>query len=73
MALVQNERTKLLANAVDRASTICLVIGIATPAVFNLYGRNEVSGWYGFAAFGLSLIGAIGLHLLAQRILRRLV
>jgi hypothetical protein len=29
--LVANERTKLLANALDRASTSCFTVGIATP------------------------------------------
>jgi hypothetical protein len=31
LSLIQNERTKLLANALDRASTACLAIGIFGP------------------------------------------
>ena len=33
MSLVYNERTKLLANALDRTSTACVVVGLFTPAV----------------------------------------
>ena len=29
--MIENERTKLLANALDRASTACLAVGILAP------------------------------------------
>jgi hypothetical protein len=38
MSLVDNERTKLLANALDRASTACFTVGILTPTAGFLYG-----------------------------------
>ena len=37
MSLIDNERTKLLANAFDRASTPCFTVGIATPLAGYLY------------------------------------
>jgi hypothetical protein len=37
MSLIDNERTKLLANALDRASTACFTVGILTPAAGYLY------------------------------------
>ena len=33
VSLIHNERTKLLANALDRASTGCLVAGLVGPTV----------------------------------------
>lgn len=32
MSLVHNERTKLFANALDRASTACFAVGVCGPA-----------------------------------------
>lgn len=73
MSLVHNERTKLLANALDRASTACFTVGVATPAagfLYNLGGlRESASGLAlagGFAGFFLV---AVALHLLARRLL----
>jgi hypothetical protein len=69
------EQTKLLANALDRASTACLTVGIATPVAAMLYGFGNatlqnsaptaiyIAGW---------LIVAITLHYLARTHLRRL-
>ena len=31
MSAIANERTKLLANALDRASTACFTVGVAAP------------------------------------------
>jgi hypothetical protein len=71
--MVQNERTKLLANALDRASTACFTVGIATPAAGYLYNVANfraaapilvlavgVTGWF---------LSAIALHLIARRVL----
>jgi hypothetical protein len=38
MSLVHNERTKLFANALDRASTACFTVGVLSPIVAALYG-----------------------------------
>jgi len=76
VSLVHNERTKLLANALDRASTACFTVGIATPAagyIYNIGGLQEaVSPFRLGAGFGGWLAGAVALHLLARRILRGL-
>ena len=43
--LVHNERTKLLANALDRASTAALAVGALGPIVtFPFSGSGLVSG-----------------------------
>jgi hypothetical protein len=59
--MIENERTKLLANALDRASTACIALGIFAP----LAAAPRVS----FALF-VSLAGwsaaAIMLHLAAR-------
>jgi hypothetical protein len=36
--LVENERTKLLANALDRASTACVTVGVLAPVAALAYG-----------------------------------
>jgi len=38
MTLVHNERTKLLANALDRASTACIAAGLIAPVVSAVNG-----------------------------------
>lgn len=75
MSLVHNERTKLLANALDRASTACLTVGVLGPSAAALYGIS------GGASIIVPLI-AIGslfwlaasavLHWLARLVLGRL-
>ena len=66
---IDNERTKLTANALDRASTACRAIGLFAPlsALFQTAVRVPISllamsfvGW---------LVSAIVLHLWARRIL----
>ena len=44
MSLIDNERTKLLANALDRASTACFTVGILTPAAGYLYNVGNFRG-----------------------------
>lgn len=71
--LIDNERTKLLANALDRASTAVFTIGIFSPLVsyyFDLQGVREAMGALGLIAFAfLSFISAAGLHYLARSVL----
>jgi hypothetical protein len=68
---VDNERTKLLANAFDRASTAGLAVGILAPLAALAQGRADlhppldiiaitIAGWLG---------AAIMLHLIARRTL----
>jgi hypothetical protein len=76
MGAVHDEQTRLLANAIDRGSTACFTIGIATPIagfVYNVSGfRSTIGG--GELASGLVgwLIAAVLLHFGARRILRGL-
>lgn len=70
---VHNERTKLLANALDRASTTCFTVGIVTPGAGYLY---NVSGFRSAVGLGVLTVGLIGwfvaavlLHLAARRVL----
>lgn len=76
MSLIDNERTKLLANALDRASTACFTVGILTPIAGYLYNVADfgstldwrrllitVAGWF---------VAALALHLMARSILGRL-
>ena len=73
---INNERRKLLANAVDRASTACITIGVATPlagAIYNINGfRQALATWE--LAVGLLgwLATAIALHFAARRALKGL-
>jgi multisubunit Na+/H+ antiporter MnhG subunit len=73
MSLVANERTKLLANNLDRASTACLTIGVLTPLAGFLYNINALQNSLSvlalaFGVFGWLLAAAL-LHLIARRVL----
>jgi hypothetical protein len=76
MPLIANEQTKLLANALDRASTVCFTVGIATPAAGFRYNIGSFRAAVPVVVLGLGMLGwllpAIALHLLARRILRGL-
>ena len=74
MTLIHNERTKLLANSLDRLSTACVAAGFIAPAVSLSSGAM---------AFSISLpttistvawlFGALILHLGARRALGGLI
>jgi hypothetical protein len=76
MTKVNDERTKLLANALDRASTACFTVGIATPIAGYVYGVSGFRSTIGLSALALGmagwLIAAIILHLGARIVLGRL-
>jgi hypothetical protein len=68
--LIHNERTKLLANALDRAST-----GLGISTLLPLYSLARADS--GHPAFymgsaALFILAAIVLHILANRVLGRL-
>jgi hypothetical protein len=71
--LIDNERTKLLAGALDRASTSIFTVGIVTPSVswwFDLQGVRATLGPGGLLAFvAVSFLAAAALHLLARSVL----
>jgi len=71
VSLVHNERTKLLANALDRASTACVAAGLIAPAVGI---SNHAAGappltWATALGTTIWLCAAVALHLLARRAL----
>ena len=71
--LVDNERIKLLANALDRASTAVFTVGVITSCVSYYSNLQEVRaalGPGGLVAFvALSFSSAAGLHMLARSVL----
>lgn len=77
MSDIANERTKLLANVLDRASTACFTVGVAAP----LAARVGSAGGIRQTAEPLALTtGAFGwllacllLHIGARRALGRLM
>lgn len=73
MSLIRNEQTKLLANALDRASTACFTVGIATPVAGYLYNIGNFRSTAPLVALLAGLFGwilaAVALHFLARRIL----
>ncbi len=71
MNLVDNEQTKLLAGALDRVSTVCVTVGIATPLSGLLGSANGLSVSL-VAACYIWLMAAVALHLVARRVLGRL-
>ncbi len=76
MSLVRNERTKLLANALDRASTACFTVGVLGPAVAALYGVGGPGAVpAAVIAFGslFWLLAAVVLHIIARAVLGRLI
>ncbi len=69
------EHTKLLANALDRASTACFTVGIATPLAAMIYGFTNLGIKFGFVViYCLTgwLFVTIFLHYMARRVLRKL-
>ena len=76
MSQIDNERTKLLAAALDRASTACFTVGVATPLAGYLYGVLSFSAatsgyWVGFTAASW-LLATIALPLAARRVVKGL-
>jgi hypothetical protein len=68
-AVIDNERTKLAANALDRASTACLAVGILAPlvALFQSLASPPLAGVA--VSFAGWLAAAIMLHFAARRML----
>jgi hypothetical protein len=77
MSTIRNERTKLLAGALDRASTACLTVGVFGPMAAYMYQLGDLQSGKGLwliAIGGLTwLCGAGALHFLANRVLGSLV
>ncbi|WP_172122753.1 MULTISPECIES: hypothetical protein [unclassified Devosia] len=74
MSLIFNERTKLLANAMDRASTACLTVGVFAPVAAIVYGATgtAMASW-AFVLGTISWLSAAAiLHIVARLTLGRL-
>lgn len=76
MSLVENERTKLLATALNTAATSCFTVGIATPLAGYLYNVSGFRSIIGLLELVLGVsywfIAATGLHLGGRRVLGKL-
>jgi hypothetical protein len=74
-AVVHNEQTKLLANALDRASTACLTVGVFGPIAVATFGTSNITAGFwpsAVCALGWFLAG-FSLHMYPQRALRSLI
>jgi hypothetical protein len=73
MSLIENERTKLFATALNTSATSCVTVGLFTPLaalLYNLGGAREAIGFGTVViGFGLWLSAAAILHLAARRVL----
>jgi uncharacterized membrane protein len=68
--LIHNERTKLLASAIDRVSTGFLTVGIATPLAARLfYATHNLPDWYYIAAMVVFAGIGVLLHAVARHLL----
>ncbi len=76
MSLVLNERTKLLATALNNLGVATLIAGVIAPAANFLYGMASPTGFHPWPSVGLIgccwLFSGMILHLAAQLVLRRL-
>lgn len=68
---VENERRKLLANALDRISSACITVGIITPLAAATYGPSLLGLPPHFYVIGGGswLLAGIALHLGARSVL----
>jgi hypothetical protein len=66
---IHNERVKLVANALDRASTGALATGIFVPTAAYMFGQSPV-GW-DYLLAGIIFWGVLGIifHVEARRVI----
>ena len=73
MSLVRNERTKLLARALNTAATSCFTVGIAAPEAGYIYDVGAFRSNVGVSELLLAMVGwfaaAVCIHLAARRML----
>lgn len=73
MSLVHNERTKLLATALNNVAVATIVTALIAPAASFLYGTGTTAGGGWALAIGAAwLTGGVILHLAAHQVLGRL-
>ena len=73
MNLIENERTKLLATAMNNTAVATVVTAIVAPVVGFLYGSPTATAtsWWPFIGAAWLLVG-VGIHRLAWVVLGRL-
>lgn len=70
---IDNERTKLTANALNTLAVATVVTGIVVPTVKFVYEPGGTPPWPLLVAISLVWLGAgVGLHLIARAVLGRL-
>lgn len=74
MTLIHNERTKLFANALDRASTACVTVGVFAPMAAAFYNFSGSVIPLKIIVIGATawILAALVLHLGARRVLKGL-
>jgi hypothetical protein len=70
--LIHNERAKLIANALDRASTGCFATGVFVPTVALMLGQSTVPADLLFAGVGAWVFIDAILHYEARRVINTL-
>jgi hypothetical protein len=70
--LVENERVKLFAAALDRASTACLLIGVLGP-MSAIYQAQEIPDWRQLLGLLIWFLAGFVLHIRAQLATGKLV
>ena len=69
-----NERTKLLAAALNTAGTSCITVGVLAPVAAAFLGvGNPAALWKVVVGCVCYLSAAVALHLLARRVLGRII
>jgi hypothetical protein len=67
--LVENEKGKYIANALDRASTGCVITGIFVPVAGKMFGQLQIDLDYLVAAVVLWAVSGAILHIEGRRVL----
>lgn len=71
VSLVENERTKLLATALNNLGVATIITGVVAPVATALYGTAHPAYWW-FTIAVVWIIVGLALHVLAQMVLGKL-
>ena len=74
MSLIHNERTKLMATAINSVAVSCFTVGVLAPTAAAFYNVGSASVPQSLIVLGalIWIFAALTLHLSANRILGRL-
>jgi len=70
--LIDNERVKFVAAALDRASTGCYVIGVLGP-ISGFYQGQHIPAWPDFVGLAAWFVAGLALHLAGYWLIGNLV